>query len=441
MGIFNFWKTEKREEEHDRPIDETSVDAALLRALMSDDALTKEKALNIPAIGACVNKIADTVASLELKLYRKDSRGQVEEVKNDIRVKLLNRDTGDTLDGSQFKKAMVVDMLLDKGGYAYVNKVARSVRSIHYVSPDRVSFATNSDPIFKDYKICVNGKQYEGFQFIKFLRNTKNGYSGTSIIDESPILLSTIYNSLSYENQLVKTGGNKRGFIQSARALSEKAMAALKDAFRNLYRNNSENVVILNEGLSFKESSNSSVEMQLNENKQSNENDVCKAFLVPPSIINGGATPEDKKLYLEGCIMPILERFQCAVDRVLLLEAEKADHFFAFDTSDMLKADVDKRFAAYEIACKNGFMQIDEIRARENLPAFELDFIKLGLQDVLYYPKEHKIYTPNMNQMADLDTLEMTQDLNNPQTPSQEQDKTPDPEVQPQEGGEEDVQS
>lgn len=434
MGLFDFWKTEKREEQQEHVIDESSVDADILKALISDEIVTKEMALNIPAISACVDKIADTVASLELKLYKRDAEGQVEEVKGDIRVKLLNRDTGDTLDGSQFKKAMVIDMLLDKGGYAYVNKDKRTVKSIHYVEANRISFLMNSNPIFKDYRIVVNGRSYEGFQFIKLLRNTKNGYEGTSIIDESPILLSTIYNSLIYEKQLVKTGGNKKGFIQATRALSEKAMTALKNAFRNLYSNNTENVVVLNDGLTFKESSNSSVEMQLNENKQSNENDICKCFLIPPSIINGGATPEDKKLYLEGCIMPILERFQCAVDRVLLLEAEKTDYFFAFDTSDMLKADIEKRFEAYQIACKNGFMQIDEIRARENLPAFGLDFIKLGLQDVLYYPKDHKIYTPNMNQMADLDTLEQTQDLNNPQNPAD--DKT-----DPQEGDKKDVQS
>lgn len=428
-----FWrKTEVRDEPVDKPINENSVDADLLRALLSDDQVTKETALNIPAINACVNKIADTISSLEIKLYKKNSEGQVEEITGDIRTKLLNDDTGDSLDGSQFKKALITDMLLDKGGYAYVNMDKRTVKSLHYVDATRVSFAENSDPIFKDYKIVVNGRSYEGFQFIKLLRNTKNGYKGTSIVDESPILMSTIYNALVYEKQLVKTGGNKKGFLQAVRSLSEGAMTKLKEAFRNLYSNNTENIVVLNDGLTFKESSSSSVEMQLNENKLSNENDICKEFLVPPSIINGGATPEDKKLYLEGCIMPILARFECAINRVLLLEAEKGGKFFAFDTSDMLKADIEKRFAAYEIASKNGFMQIDEIRAKENLPAFGLDFIKLGLQDVLYYPGDHKIYTPNMNQMADLDTLEQTQDLNNPQV------EAPDPEKQ--EGENEDVQ-
>lgn len=431
-----FWRKKKTEKREDQVIDANSVDADILRALVQDDVVTKKMALNIPAIEACTNKIADTIASLNVKLYKTNGEGQVEEVRNDIRVKLLNEDTGDTLDGSQFKKAMVVDMLLDKGGYAYVKKVARTVKSIHYVEADRVSFVTNSDPIFKDYRIIVNGKQYEGFQFIKLLRNSRNGYSGTSIIEESPILLTTVYESLRYEKTLVKTGGNKKGFIQAVRSLSEKAMTALKEAFRNLYSNNTENVVILNEGLTFKESSSSSVEMQLNENKLSNENDICKCFLVPPSILNGGGTEEDKKNYLESCIIPILKRFECALNRVLLLEAEKSNYYFEFDISDMLKADVDKRFAAYEIACKNGFMQIDEIRAKENLPAFGLDFIKLGLQDVLYYPKDHKIYTPNMNQMADLDTLEQTQDLTDPQVPVPDKSE----EEVPQEGEKEDVQ-
>ena len=34
---------------------------------------------------------------------------------------------------------------------------------------------------------------------------------------------------------------------------------------------------------------------------------------------------------------------------------------------------------------------------KENLPALEMPFIKLGLQDVLYDPKTGNIYTPNTN--------------------------------------------
>ena len=63
--------------------------------------------------------------------------------------------------------------------------------------------------------------------------------------------MSVMYNSLKYEENLVLTGGNKKGFVKSARKLSQEAIDALKNAWRKLYRNSSENVVILNDGLDF----------------------------------------------------------------------------------------------------------------------------------------------------------------------------------------------
>ena len=54
-----------------------------------------------------------------------------------------------------------------------------------------------------------------------------------------------------------------------------------------------------------------------------------------------------------------------------------------------------KRFQAYQLAVESNIMQVDEVRYREDLPALGLDFIKLGLQDVLYHPKTKEIYTPN----------------------------------------------
>lgn len=392
-----FWK--KKEKREEQVMDSTVVSDPILRALLNKDEISRETALNIPEVSACVNKIADIVASLEVKLYRKmDNR--IEEIKGDGRVFLLNHDTGDTLDATQFKKAMVTDMFLERGGYAYVNRVGREVRSIHYVEAQKIGFQKNSDPIFKDYRISVNGKLYEGWEFIKLLRNTRNGIYGMSIVEESPLLLNIVRSSQLFEKNLVKTGGNKKGFLQSAKTLSKDAMTALKTAFRNLYSNNSENVVILNDGLSFQEASNSSVELQLNENKQTNGNDVCKIFLIPPTIINGGSSEADRKQFLEDCIIPVLAKFESAINSVVLSEDEKGEYFFAFDTSDILKGDIEKRYKAYEIACKNGFMQLDEVRHNEKLPPFGLDFIKLGLQDVLYYPKTKELYTPNTNKLT-----------------------------------------
>ena len=381
------------------PITEDNPDP-LLQSLTSNISVDTNTVLNIPYVAGCVNKIADTVASLDVKLF-KHVGDDIVEVTDDIRTKLLNSDTGDTFDGYHLKRSMVSDMFLKQGGYAYVKRVGNDVVSIHYVDARNISFVDSIDPINKDYSVLISGSSegtsFEGFQFIKLLRNTTNGYSGKSIIDESKGLLDTAYSTQLFEKNCVATGGNKKGFIKSSVRLSREAMNALKNAFRNLYSNASENVVVLNDGLDFKESSNTAVEMQINENKKTNGNDICKLFCIPPSIINGNCTESDRKQFVEGCILPIVTRFQKAINSVLLLESEKDNLFFEFDIDDLLKADIDKRYLAYQTAIRSGFMQLDEVRRLENLPALNVDFIKLGLQDVLYFPNEEKVYTPNMN--------------------------------------------
>lgn len=378
-----------------------SNEDALLRASLSVDYMTRDQAMNVPAFAACVNKIAETVSTIPIRLYRLVD-GKLEAVEDDARVRLLNDDTGDTLDGVQFKRALVRDYLTGKGGYAFINRTGNQIRSLHYVRESEVSFLFTSDPIFKDYDIMIQGTKYKPFEFLKVLRNTEDGRSGRSVVDENSEVLSVAYHSLEYEKNLVKTGGNKKGFVKSAKKLAEPAIKALKAAWRRLYQNNTENVVILNDGLEFQEASNTSVEMQLNENKKTNSDEICKLFNMPPAMINGGATEQDKTNFVQYCLNPILKEFECALNRDLLLESEKGSFYFATDTSELTKGDIEKRFRAYETACKNGFMQIDEIRRWENMPPLGLDFVRLGLQDVLYDPVTKQFYMPNMNQTGGL---------------------------------------
>lgn len=395
------WSFRLRADPEPEKTETESNEEALLRASLSDDYMTRDQAMNVPAFAACVNKIAETVSTIPIRLYRLVD-GKLEAVEDDTRVRLLNDDTGDTLDGVQFKRALVRDYLMGKGGYAFINRTGNRIRSLHYVRESEVSFLFTSDPIFKDYDIMIQGTKYKPFEFLKVLRNTEDGRSGRSVVDENSEVLSVAYHSLEYEKNLVKTGGNKKGFVKSAKKLAEPAIKALKAAWRRLYQNNTENVVILNEGLEFQEASNTSVEMQLNENKKTNSDEICKLFNMPPAMINGGATEQDKTNFVQYCLNPILKEFECALNRDLLLESEKGSFYFAADTSELTKGDIEKRFRAYETASKNGFMQIDEIRLRENLPPLGLDFVRLGLQDVLYDPETKQFYMPNMNKTGGL---------------------------------------
>ena len=374
---------------------------SLLSALVTTDTITADIAMSIPSVKSCVEFISKTIAMLPVKLYQEEN-GEAKEILNDPRIRLLNDETGDTLDGFQMKKAFIKDYLLNGTGYIYINKERNKVKSLNYVDYGSVSVLKNSDPIFKYLEIQVCGTKYRDYQFIKVCMNTKDGATGNGIVEENNVLLSVAYNTLLFEQFLLKYGGNKKGFLQATRKLTDEVMTRLKEAWANLYANNSNNMMVLNDGLTFTESSNTSVEMQLNENKETNSRQICSALNVSPKVITGEANDEEYSSTFKTGIMPPLTAFQTALNKVLLLENEKQSFYFAFDTTEILKGDILKRYQAYEVGLRANFLQLDEVRYKEDLKALGFNYIKLGLQDVLLNPETKEIYTPNTNKTTDL---------------------------------------
>lgn len=399
-----FWGRRKEE----RAIleqDETGLRDLLLAAGLIEDNITRIEALNIPTLAGCVELISSLVASIPIKLY-KEENGEVTEIKDDIRIRLLNEETGDALTSFEMKKALVIDYLLMGNGYIYINKEKGKFVSLHYVKESDVSIIKNVDPIFKNYDVIIGGQNYKPYNFIKLLRHSDNGADGYGIIEENPLLLSVAYNSLKYENILSKTGGNKKGFIEAEGKLNGEAMNTLKEQWRNMYSNNTENCIVLNKGLTFKESQATPTELQLNENKIANGSEICKVLNMPPSIITGDGKANESdfdKAFKIG-ILPILNNLIASINRDLLLEKEKKSFYFGYDANELLKGDIEKRFKAYEIAIKNKIMGVNEVRYKEDLEPMELfeDTILLGLNDVLYNTKNKTVYTPNTDKTSNL---------------------------------------
>lgn len=398
MGLFR--RKEKPEERAD-PGREVDASDSLLRALISGTDVDKTILLQIPAVRGCLEKIAGTVCRLPIKLYRKVD-GKVEEITEDARLRLLNKETGDTLNADEFWRAMLEDYYLGRGAYAYIRKNGiGEYEGLHYVEEEKVSVLKNYDPILKSYSIMVMGKTYHPFEFLKLHRRTKDGAEGIPLWQDNPLIFSVAYNSFVFEEKLVKKGGNKRGFIEAEDRLDKGAIESIKRAWNNLYSNNTDNVVVLNKGAKFKESSNTSVEMQLNENKESNAKDICGMFGFSSRILYGEATQEDRKEYINA-VMSLLNVIETALDKDLLTEKEKESFYFAFDTKELTRGSLKERYEAYALGLTNNFLQIDEVRAKEDMEPLGFKWVRIGLNDVLLDVEKGIIYTPNMNAVADL---------------------------------------
>ena len=163
--------------------------------------------------------------------------------------------------------------------------------------------------------------------------------------------------------------------------------------------------MVLNNGIKFQESSNTSVELQLQEMKEANTKEIYKLFQIPPPIMEGGATEEDKRRFYEGSIKSVLDAIKSQLNREMLLEKEKNDMYFDYDMSSLLKGDIKSRYETYKTALDAGFLSVDEVRRKENEQPIGLPFVKLNLADVLYDPKSKTVYAINTDKSMSIEDL------------------------------------
>ena len=387
----------KNETKKETIFDENSINDTILKTLIAGEEIDREKVLMIPAVSSAVGLICDSFAMIPFKLYKKttkDGKKETTEVE-DCRVNIINYDTGDTLDGFQFKKAIAEDYLLGKGGYAYINKKRNSFIGLNYVQENKVLFERNTDAIFKNYNILIDGNTYRPYDFLKILRNTKNGAYGIGYTKEISKSLETAYKRIIYDLELMRTGGNKKGFLKAQKHLDKEGMLTLKSQWNDYFAGNS-SCVILNDGMEFQEASNTSVENQLNEKNKTFSEEIKEIFHI-------GKTNED---FLKNAIMPLATAFCTALNKDFLLEKEKKSYYFAADYTELIRCTIKERFEAYQIAIASGFKTRNEVRYLEGDDALDgLDMINIGLGDVLCDPKTKQIYTPNTNKMVKMDDI------------------------------------
>ncbi|WP_418779289.1 phage portal protein [Intestinimonas sp.] len=396
MGLF-----ERIFERREAILDENALSTELAAAF-SKRPVTVRDALNIPAIAGCVELISGVVSGLPVRLYR-DEGGKVTELTDDYRLRLLNDETGDLLDAVQWKKALVRDYLLPGAGYSYVDWEGSQIRGIYYVANSQVSISRNEDPVFKTADFLIGGRYYRHWQMLRILRNTEDGVTGKGVVTDSPEHIAVMMDALAYERNLFRTGA-RRGFLKATKQLTKEALKELKAAVKRMFSNGSpESLVVLNGGVEFQPMGQTAVDAQLNENKASNGREICKLFCLSPKLFDGGATAEDRRTSAALGIVPVVNALQSALNRFCLLEEEKKSLYFVIDTDELLQGSMLERYQAYEIAAKNGIMQLDEIRYREDMSPLGLNFIKLSLDTVLYDPATGNCYTPNTDKLAKLD--------------------------------------
>jgi HK97 family phage portal protein len=130
---------------------------------------------------------------------------------------------------------------------------------------------------------------------------------------------------------------------------------------------------VLPAGVSAKELSGSNEAAQFLETRQYQVIEICRAFRVPPHMIQDLTRSTYSNIEVQGtefvqhCLLPHLKRWEAAISRDLLAEGDDERYFAEHSVSGLLRGDHASRSAYYVSALQNGWMSVNEIRELENM--------------------------------------------------------------------------
>ena len=202
-----------------------------------------------------------------------------------------------------------------------------------------------------------------------------DGYVGVSPIAVAQDVIGLALATQQHGGILFRQGGQIGGVIKFPQALSKEASDRIANSWREVHAGvqNAHKVAVLEEGGSFEKIAITNEEAQFLETRRFQVIDICRLYGVPPHRLGelDKATlnniEQQNQQYVDSALKPTARSIKELFDHHLLFEDERSILECEFDFDDMTRGDLKTRFEAYQIGTLNGWMNRNEVRAKENM--------------------------------------------------------------------------
>lgn len=327
------------------------------------------------SIYSAVNRMANTIATLPIKLYDEDYNEPT-----DCSAYNVLKDGFRYFTKFDFIKD--IETLRNLQGNAYVQKfydVNGKVVGYGLVRPKaceplidltsgELYYAVSAiDNRLFQQTMYVHSSDMLHFKHLRF-----GGVNGINPID-------VLQNTLDYDQQVRQVSlnqlvGTNEGFIVKFEAnMEEEAKQALIKQIANFYKENG-GLLIEENGVTITRMERTLVDPNLINVDKVTRSRVAMVFNLPEHFLGDAsssfASLEQLNLeYLTSNLQPIIAHYEEELNFKLLTPAQKAlGYHFEFDVSALLKADTETRANYYQMAIRNGWMNQNEVRKKEGLP-------------------------------------------------------------------------
>lgn len=368
-------------------------------------AVNYDSALQDTTIAACVRIIAQTIATLPLKLYKKTGQYWEEDtVSNLAHVLTVRPNVRQT--STEFVEQMVAQLALYSRFYAIPKRDSKNrvISLMPLNSPLQVSESELGDNII--YRVTTNdGRsiQMKNDEIFVVRDLSLNTYRALDKIHNARTAIGLSLAATKNAEQYYIQGPRAGGFIQVQKSLSEAAYTRMRNQFNSTMagNENAHRLAILEEGAQFKENSYSLANAKVLESREAAIREIASVFGVPLPLL-GVSDPNLKdadtvaRFFYTSCLQSIISRIE---DRFRLLIP--SGYVLKFDTSEYLRGDPKQNVESTNALLTRGVISVNEARRRvgyqritdKELFALDTNNLTFGAWDDL-----EKIQSRNSNQ-------------------------------------------
>jgi HK97 family phage portal protein len=341
--------------------------------------VTADNVLTYAAVWCAVRVLSETVAKLPWFQYRETvtpSGLRYELMLDHPLRRLLNRKANPELPALFWRDAMMGMAVIDGNAYAEIER-RRDGRPVALWPIERGRTRADRDSngrLIYDITGGSASRTVLAASDVFHLRGpSQDGLVGYSLVRLANESLGLGLAMDKFVGLFFGSGAQKIGVLEVPKALTDAAYNRLKESFdhSNAGISNHHRPLILEEGLTWKDTSSDPDKSQLKDARLHQVEEVARWFKVPPhklmklSDATFSNIEQQNREFADEAIVPWACRMQAEADFKLFLDPEEIDHVSMMDLNALFAADAQARGQYYQLMLDRGVFSINEVRAME----------------------------------------------------------------------------
>jgi HK97 family phage portal protein len=377
--IFGIPIFEKRQTiEGNMPLSQ-ALDLLEVKSTYSGKEVTPETSMEFSAVYAAVRLIAQTIASLDISVFKKTDKGIIQDLKHPLNY-ILNVEPSQLFTHFNFWERVCVHLLLYGNAIVRINRERGFIiKDFTILDPEKIEVVEKNGNLF--YKDTDNNKVYKSIDVLHFMGMNLSGYSGKSPIQFAKENIGIGIASQELQGSYFKNGTRLDGYLKVQGELSEPAQERLKSSWNKAQAGikNSYKTALLEGGTEFVKMYDDPEKAQTINTRRFTVEEVARVFGVPLHLLQDLSRSTNNNIehqsieFVQHCIRPFCERLEDEMERKLLTEQEKQamDTFIEFSVDMLLRGDIAGRMKRVETLFKIGAITPNEIRQSERMTKVE----------------------------------------------------------------------